>query len=175
MSPGGQFAGAAGGKGPKRKGGSLSGNPTELSSSLHRAEDTKVNFFDPDPYGRQVSGLYDIPDKPEEDKILETKIDPLEWKQEIDRVYRDLVNIEKEIEILKNQGGDDADFEECRRHIELILEMCSDIRQSSHHEVRKVFASSAEQLEEELALIRRNEIRINKQNEGAIGQLGEIT
>jgi len=32
---------------------------------------------------------------------LETKIDPLEWKQEIDRVYRDLANIEKEIEILK--------------------------------------------------------------------------
>ena len=51
---------------------------------------------------------------------------------------------------MKNQGGDDQDFEECRRHLELIIEMCNDIRQSSHHEVRKVFASSAEKLEEDL-------------------------
>jgi len=65
---------------------------------------------------------------------LETKIDPLEWKQEIDWVYKDLVNIEKEVEILKKQGGDgqQADFEECRRHIELIIELCNDIRQTSH-------------------------------------------
>jgi len=87
-----------------------------------------------------------MPEKAEEDRILETKIDPLEWKQEIDRVYKDLLNIEKEVEILKNQGGDDAELEECRRHIELIIELCNDIRQSSHYEVRKVFSSSAEQL-----------------------------
>jgi hypothetical protein len=53
--------------------------------------------------------------------------------------------------------------------------MCNDIRQSSHQEVRKVFASSAEKLEEDLSFIRKNEIRINKQNEKAITQLGEIT
>ena len=53
--------------------------------------------------------------------------------------------------------------------------MCNDIRQSSHHDVRKVFASSAEQLEEELSFIRKNEIRINKQNEKDITQLGVIT
>lgn len=92
-----------------------------------KAEDTKVNFFSPE--GKDI-GLYEIPVKPEDEWILETKIDPLEWKQELDRVYRDLVNIEKEVEVLKTQGGSDLhqDFEECRRHIELIIEMCNDIR-----------------------------------------------
>ena len=94
--------------------------------------------------------MYDIPVKPEDERILETRIDPLEWKQEIDRVYRDLVNIEKEIEVMKTQGDDNADYEEFRRHFELIIEMCKDIRGSSHHEVRKVFASSAEHLEDDL-------------------------
>ena len=93
--------------------------------SFMKAEETKVNFFNP---SDKDIGLYDIPSKPEDERILETRIDPLEWKQEIDRVYLDLVNIEKEIEVLKNQGDDDADFEECRRHIELIIEMCNDIR-----------------------------------------------
>ena len=72
----------------------------------------------------------------EDQKIMETRIDPLEWKQEMDRVYRDLVNLEKDIEILVKQGGGAGSaetFEECRRHIELIIEMCNDIRQSSHH------------------------------------------
>jgi len=50
--------------------------------------------------------------------------------------------------------------------------MCNDIRQSSHHQVRKVFASSAEKLEDDLSFIRKNEIRINKQNEKAINDLG---
>lgn len=171
MSPSGNFIGhkTSGAKSQIKRQGSLM---RDTGTSFLKAEETKVNFFSP---ANKDLGLYEIPNKPEEERILETRIDPLEWKQEIDRVYRDLVNIEKEIEVLKNQGGDDADFEECRRHIELIIEMCNDIRQSSHHEVRKVFASSAEQLEEELAFIRKHEIRINKQNEKAITQLGEIT
>ena len=41
--------------------------------------------------------------------------------------------------------------------------------------MRKVFAHSGEVLENEMAFIRRNEIRINKQNEEAITYLGEIT
>ena len=102
------------------------------TSFLRGGEDTKVNFFSPPNNNNKDIGLYDIPNKPEDERILETKIDPLEWKQELDRVYRDLVNIEKEIEVLKNQGGDDADFEECRRHCELIIEMCNEIRASSH-------------------------------------------
>jgi hypothetical protein len=138
----------------------------DTGTNFLKGEDTKVNFYNPE---NKDIGLYEIPNKPEDERILETRIDPLEWKQEIDRVYRDLVNIEKEIEVMKNQGGEyHQDFEECRRHIELIIEMCNDIRQSSHHEVRKVFASSAEKLEDDLSFIRKNEIRINKQNEKAI-------
>ena len=43
--------------------------------------------------------MYLVPDKADDQKILETRIDPLEWKQEIDRVYQDLSNLEKDIEI----------------------------------------------------------------------------
>ena len=134
----------------------------------HGAEETKINFFE---------GQFDMEqEKPEEDQILETKIDPLEWKQEIDRVYRELVKIEQEVEIARKQGGDgDGAGEECRRHIELIVEMCKDIKGASHHEVRKVFAHAGESLEDELAFIRKNEIRINKQNNEKIMQLGQIT
>jgi len=41
------------------------------------------------------------------------------------------VKIEQEVEILKKQGSDD-EFIEFRRHLELIIEMCHDIRDSSH-------------------------------------------
>lgn len=120
--------------------------PTTRNRNNHiiPAEETKINFYDPNK-NENIQ-------QEEEKQILETKIDPLEWKQEIDRVYRDLVNIEKEIEVLKRQGdgASGEDFEECRRHIELIIEMCNDIRQSSHHEVRKVFGSSAEKLDDDL-------------------------
>ena len=100
--------------------------------------ETKMNFFDPNAEGinqAEIPGMmYEVPDKAEDQKILETRIDPLEWKQEIDRVYQDLSNLEKDIEILVKQGdsGSIESFEECRRHIELIIEMCNDIRQSSH-------------------------------------------
>ena len=66
---------------------------------------------------------------------------------------------------MRKQGGDpdaDATGEECRRNIELIVDLCKDIKGASHHEVRKVFAKAGETLEEELAFIRKNEIRINK-------------
>lgn len=39
------------------------------------AEETKINFFDD-----QLENKFEIEEKPEEDQILETKIDPLEWK-----------------------------------------------------------------------------------------------
>jgi hypothetical protein len=72
--------------------------------------------------------LYDM-DKPEDELILEGKIDPVEWKREIDRVEIDLDNIEKEVELIRTRGKNDLteDFEECRRHIELIIELCKDI------------------------------------------------
>lgn len=75
----------------------------DTATNFLRGEDTKVNFFNPD---NKDIGLYDMGSKPEDERILETRIDPLEWKQELDRVYRDLVNIEKEIEVMKNQGGE---------------------------------------------------------------------
>lgn len=67
------------------------------------------------------------------------------------------------------------DFEECRRHIDLIIEMCHDIRMSSTHDVRKVFQAASEKLDEDIQFIRKHEIRINRQNEQAINQLGDIT
>jgi hypothetical protein len=38
-------------------------------------------------------------------QILEGKIDPGEWKREIERVYAELDGIEKEIELNKQRGG----------------------------------------------------------------------
>ena len=98
MSPSGNFYGAkaSGVKNQIKRQGSLM---RDTGTSFLRAEETRVNFFNPS--GKDI-GLYELHKKPEEERILETKIDPLEWKQEIDRVYRDLVNIEKEIEVLKN-------------------------------------------------------------------------
>ena len=37
----------------------------------------------------------------EDHQIIETKIDPLEWNKEVEAVFRDLVKIEQEIEIMK--------------------------------------------------------------------------
>jgi hypothetical protein len=81
----------------------------------------------------------------------------------MDRVYYDLDNIEKDIELVRTRGKGDLteDFEECRRHIELIIELCKDIKSSCHMDVRKVFAHAAETLETQLEFIRKNEIRIN--------------
>ena len=77
------------------------------------------------------------------------------------------MNIEKDLEVLKNEGGDTAtaEFEEYKKHLNLILDMSKEIKSVSTPEVRKVFASSAEYLEDILAFIRRNEIRINKLNQ----------
>ena len=65
---------------------------------------------------------------------MEGKIDPVDWKREIDRVEVDLDNIEKEIELIRTRGKGDLteDFEECRRHIELIIELCKDIQETCH-------------------------------------------
>jgi len=118
-------------------------------------------------------------------EILEGKIDPSEWKKEIDRMYQDLDNIEKEIELSKqrgtagiqgvNLGSIDQGLEECRRHIELIVELCNDIKGTCHHDVRKVFAKVAEKLEEDLNFIRKHELRINQNNAQAILDLNGIT
>lgn len=45
-----------------------------------------MNFFDPQAYG-ELEPLYE---KPEEDQIIEAKVDPVEWRSELDRVLADL-------------------------------------------------------------------------------------
>jgi hypothetical protein len=97
-------------------------------------EETKSGGFYPQ--GRQRAKdeeLYDL-DKPDDELIMEGKIDPVDWKREIDRVEVDLDNIEKEIELIRTRGKGDLteDFEECRRHIELIIELCKDIQETCH-------------------------------------------
>lgn len=87
----------------------------------------------------------------------------MEWKAEVDHVYSDLVAIEKDLELIKQRGGGslDDEIEDCRRHNELIVELCRDIQGSIHHDVRKIFAKVGEQLTEDLAQIRKHELRIN--------------
>ena len=88
--------------------------------------------------------------------------------------------IEKDIEIARSRGTalgnyQYDDIEECRRHIELIVDLCRDIKDTCHADVRKVFAKSAGKLEEDLTFIRKNELRINSNNAEAIAHLNKIT
>jgi hypothetical protein len=62
---------------------------------------------------------------------------------------------------MKGASSFQEDVEECRRHIELIIELCKDIKGTCHSDVRKVFGKVAEKLEDDLAFIRKHEIRIN--------------
>lgn len=73
-------------------------------------------------------------EKREDDEILQAQIDPEEWKREVERVYGDLDNIEKDVQLIKQRGGGDSseDMGECRRHIELIIELCKDIKETCH-------------------------------------------
>ena len=118
-------------------------------SIVGKIEETKINFFNPDKYEEQQI----LFEKPEEDQIIEAKCDPLEWKQEVERLEVDLMMMHKEIELIAQRGTGGAlgeDIEECRRHTELIVELCQDIKRSVHHDVRKVFAKAGESMEEEL-------------------------
>lgn len=117
-------------------------------------------------------------EKPEEEQIIEARFDPVDWKQEVDRVYLDLANIEKEIELIKTQGGnslDDQGIEDCRRHCELIVELCEDIKESLHGDTRKVFQRAGEQLTQDCEFIRKHEMRINQNSQQQIQQLNSIT
>ncbi len=116
-------------------------------------------------------------DKVEEDQIIQAKIDPDEWKREVERVYQDLDNIEKDVLLIRQRGTGELsdDIEECRRHIELIIELCTDVKNTCHSDVRKVFAKASELLQEDLAYIRKHEIRINNNNAKDILHLNGIT
>ena len=152
----------------------------------NNAEETKINFFDPNSYDKGDNEERDPNDKDQVDhEILEGKIDPSEWKKELERMYIDLDNIEKEIELSKqrgsggikgvNLGAIDQGVEECRRHIELIIELCKEIKGTCHHDVVKIFAKVAEKLEDDLNFIRKHELRINQNNGQAILDLNGIT
>ena len=142
----------------------------EVSEAPHgkaTAEETKMNFYDPAMYAD-----YQL-EKEEEDQILEGKIDPIEWMKELDRVYGELDNIQKDVELNRVRGGDD--LEECRRHTELIVDLCKEIKDTCGPDVRGVFARSAETLEDQLSFVRKHEQRINQHNAAAITQLNQIT
>ncbi len=66
----------------------------------------------------------------------------MEWKVEVDRVFMDLVAIEKDLELIKQRGGRSLteDIEECKRHTEMIMETCFDIQGSIHSDVGRVLA-----------------------------------
>lgn len=66
-------------------------------------EDTKINFFDPNAFKDQEEEEQNNNDQVDH-QILEGKIDPAEWRKELDRVYLDLDNIEKEIDLNRQRG-----------------------------------------------------------------------
>jgi hypothetical protein len=152
-------------------------NPTPTKTKRQRlqsgkVEETKINFFDPLQYGEQEAPY----EKPEDDKIIEARFDAVDWRAELDRVYIELAAIEKDVQIQFGQGGVlPEEIEECRRHYDLIYEMCKDIKENINRDVRKVFQRTGEALNDELAKIRMHEKRINTQNEKEIVKLNELT
>ena len=68
-------------------------------------------------------------EKAEENEILYARLDPLEWRIEVDAVERELLGIEKEIELQRQRGHGllDDEIEEHRRHLEMIIELCQEI------------------------------------------------
>ena len=54
------------------------------------------------------------------------------------------------------------------------MELCKDIRDSCHIDVRAVFARAADSLDHELEFIRKSEIRINKNHSDDIKRLNSI-
>lgn len=105
-------------------------------------------------------------EKAEENKIMQAGLDPLEWRLEVDTVYKDLINIEKEIELSRQRGAGllDEEIEDHRRTLEMIVELCKEIQGSSGADVRRVFARVGEQLADQLEKIRGHEMRINKEH-----------
>ena len=72
--------------------------------STQNIEETKINFFNPRQYLDQEEELmYDL-EKKEDEQIIEGKIDPQEWKREIERVYKDLDNIERDLQLIRTRG-----------------------------------------------------------------------
>jgi hypothetical protein len=95
-------------------------------------EETKINFFDPSMYGEQHAPY----EKPVEDQIIVARFDPVDWRTELDRVYGELVSIEKDIQLANGMGGSlPEEIEECRRHYDLIEDMCREIKMTINPDV----------------------------------------
>ena len=62
-----------------------------------KIEETKINFFDPSKYEEEEKMF----ERAEENMMIEARFDPLEWRQEVDAVYKDLANIQKDIDLAK--------------------------------------------------------------------------
>jgi len=60
-----------------------------------KVEETKINFFDPNIYG-EAEAPYE---KPEDDKIIEARFDAVDWRAELERVYVELTEIEKDVQL----------------------------------------------------------------------------
>jgi len=60
-----------------------------------KIEETKIGFFNPHRYQEQEL----LFEKAEENEILHARLDPLEWRIEVDAVVKELLSIEKDIEL----------------------------------------------------------------------------
>lgn len=125
-------------------------------------EETKINFFDPSMYGEQQAPY----EKPAEDQIIVARFDAVDWRAELDRVYMELASIEKDTQLVNGYGGVlPEQIEECRRHYDLIEEMCKEIKMAVNQDVQRVFQRTGESLSSDLSKVRLHEQRINAQNE----------
>lgn len=75
----------------------------------------------------------------------------------------------------KYMTDEDEDIEEFRRHVDLIIEECHDIKSNSTIDTKHVFQHSIEFLDSQIDYIRKNELRINNNNQTEIQKLNGIT
>ena len=50
-------------------------------------------------------------ERAEENMMIEARFDPVEWRHEVDAVYKDLVNIQKDIDLARQRGGGEVSEE----------------------------------------------------------------
>lgn len=68
----------------------------------------------------------------------------------------------------------DEDIEEYRRHMDLIVDECKEIRSNTTMDTKNVFQASIEYLDAQTEFIRKNELRINNNNQTEILKLNKI-
>ena len=69
----------------------------------------------------------------------------------------------------------DDEVEEHRRHLDMIIECCQEIKSSSGYDVRRVFSRVGNSMDRDLTKIRNHETRINENQKDQINSLGTIT